>query len=205
MADDVVARDESKPFPIHPEGQFAAVCVDTVDLGLRVEQFEGKAKKLTSKCAIVYATGASDPDTGEMLTVAPELTVSMYETSGLRVLLEAWRGKSYTEEQAKDGVKLAKMVGHPALIVVEHKRSGKGRSYAKIKAIMPLPEGMPKAILPAEYVRADFWDKRKKAYAAEVVEFRKGAQRPVGAAAGGNGNFSDYPEALDEEDDDLPF
>jgi hypothetical protein len=188
MTDEITAQDSGSTFTPHAEGQFAAVCVDVVDLGQRVEQFAGKPPRLAPKCALVFLTTAADKS-----DIAAEVTVSMGEKANLRILLESWRGKSYTPEQAAAGVPLHKLVGQPALLSVEHKRSGKGKTYAKIKTISPLPAGLP-APSADGYKRPDFWAERKKQYAEEAARF----QATVVAR-------SEEPVQPVEEDDDLPF
>ena len=99
MADAVTARNEGQKFTPHPEGPYAAVCVDVLNLGDRVETYQGKVK-IAPKCALVFRTGELRDD-GTPFEVAIEFTVSMYDRASLRKFLEAWRGKPYTEEQAE--------------------------------------------------------------------------------------------------------
>ena len=201
MADTVTARDEGQKFTPHPEGQFAAVCVDVVNLGERVEQFKDQPKKLVPKVALVFQTGEVNADTGDLHQVSVEFTVSMGEKANLRKFLEAWRGKKYTDEQAEEGVPVHKLEGQAGYITVEQRKAkSSGNTYATINAIMPLPKGMMKPTLPA-YTRPEFWTERKKANAEAAAAFKR-ELHPVGAAAG---SFEDFPEALDGGDDDLPF
>lgn len=195
MADQVTAKDSGVKFLPHPEGQFVARCVDTINLGERVEQFQNNPPRVVSKCALVFQTPERNPETGEQHIVHAEFTVSMNEKAGLRLLLEAWRGKTYTDEQAEAGVPVHKLVGQAALISVEHKKSAGGRTYAKIKTISAVPKGLEVPALEP-YTRAEFWTKRKEEYAAEVAKHRGPAR---------DESFNDYPEALDDEGDDLPF
>ena len=194
MADEINVKGSESKFRPHPEGQFPAVCVDTINLGERVEQYPGKPARVVHKCAVVFLTGAENPDTGELHDLSAEFTVSMHENAGLRKLLESWRGKSYSEDEAEKGVPLHKLVGVGALVSVEHKKSGSGRTYAKIKSISPLPKQIAKPTLP-EYKRPEFWEERKKAYAAEVAKFRGDQEQHDDYAGVGAG----------EGDDDLPF
>ncbi len=197
MPDQVTAKDSGKTFTPHPAGQFAARCVDTVDLGECVSTFPGSPDTLVHKCAIVFRTGELNAESGKDIDIAQEFTVSMNEKANLRKFLEAWRGKGYRAEQIKEGVPLDKLVNQWALISVDQKQSAKGRTYAIIKSISPLPEVMPKpTLLP--YGREDYWNEKKKANAAAAAEFRaKIGAAPLGA--------TEDDLRLDEEDDDLPF
>lgn len=193
MPDHVMARDSGKKFSPHPEGQFAARCVDVIDLGDRWKEFPGSPGKITPVCALLFETGEINEE-GVPYTVAKEFTVSMHEKSALRQFLESWRGKSYSEAEARAGVPLDKLTGHPALVSVEHRTSAGGRTYATFRTIAPLPKAMPAPELPA-YTRADYWAERKAEYAVEVAK-----HAPSHA-------FQAPPPAFEDDDlsDDLPF
>jgi hypothetical protein len=92
-------------------------------------------------------------------------------------------------------VPIHKLVGQAALIQVVHKLSTKGRVYAKISSIMPLPKGMTASKVPA-YDRPAFWTERKEQYASELAEH-------LGKHTNGGGpGLEDVP---DPDEDDLPF
>jgi hypothetical protein len=198
MADVINAKDNGGGgFKPHPEGQFGAVCVDVIDLGERLKTW-GDKPKVAQMCALVFMTGEQNEETGHLHDVHQEFTVSMFESANLRLFLEAWRGRSYTEEQAKDGVPLHKLVGQPALISVTHKASKKGRTYATIQSIMPLPKGMvAPSVDPEQYERASFWADRKKGYADELATFRSrtapAADEYAGVPANGVDDISNLP------------
>lgn len=207
MADQITASDAGAKFSPHPAGQFGLVCVDTIDLGLRVKAYPGSPTTLSKACALVFWSGEKNEQAGTMHEVSAEFTVSMNEKAKLRKFLEDWRGRSYTNAEAQAGVPLDKLVGAPALGAIEHKESKAGRSYATLKAIQPLPKGMPKPDVDlATYVRGEYWEKRKAAYAAEVATYRGQSAGGFDATKAPPHNFDDFPAALeDPEDDDLPF
>jgi hypothetical protein len=198
MSDTIVAKNTEAKFKSHPEGQFIGRCVDTINLGEKVEEYPGTPPKLVSKCALVFRTGERNDETGEYIDIAREFSISMGDKSNLRKFLEQWRGKPYTEAQLDEGVPLHKLTGNWGLLSVSHKTSGAGRTYANIAACVGVPKQMQDN-LPEfeEYHRAEYWEKRKQEYAEEVQKFR-----------GGNGNGS-YESANArkpfEDDDDLPF
>lgn len=188
MADQVTATNKDKPFAIHPEGQYTAVCVDGIDLG---EQHNEKFGNWSRKYAIVFQTTETNPDTGKRFEVAERYTVSMSEKANLRKFLSQWRGKPYTNAEAEEGAPLHKLEGVNALVQIAHNTSqATGKTYANIISIMPLPKGMPR-IKAEGYERAEYWaDVKAKARQPE----------PVGA-----GDYEDFPQALEETEDDLPF
>jgi len=192
MADAINATKTAAKFENHPEGSFAARCVDTIDLGEKVSSFPGSPTKLLHRCAIVFRTGELNA-AGEPIDMAQEFTVSMHEKSTLRPFLERWRGKSYTEEQVEQGVPLDKLVGAPAFISVEHKTSQKGRTYGAIIGIAPVPKSMTVPEFP-KYTRAPYWEERKATYAQEAEAYRKTVGAPKATR-----------HDTDDLEDSLPF
>jgi hypothetical protein len=197
MADTITARGADSKFRPHPDGQFVAQCVDAIDLGEKVEDYPGTPEKLAHKCALVFRTGEKNPETGDLIDIAQEFTVSMGEKANLRKALESWRGKPYTEAQIAEGVPIHKLTGNYALIAVAHKQSGKGRTYAFIQSIVPVPAAM-RGTLPSfpAYTRADYWQTRKEEYATAANAFRAKHAAPPS---------DDFEYATADDDADLPF
>jgi hypothetical protein len=194
MPDEVNARDQGGKFTPHEEGQFAARCADTINLGQRIETFPGQPTRVVDKVAIVFVTD-SEQETKE---IAVEYTVSMNEKANLRKFLESWRGKSYTEPEAKKGVALHKLVGATALLSIEHHTSRTGRTYGKIVSVGPLPKSMPAPTIEG-YKRPEFWAERKRSYADEAAKWVATMSKMQG---------EDYPDQAPEDDDadsPLPF
>jgi hypothetical protein len=203
MSDTIVARGSESKFQPHPEGQYVGQCVDTIDLGEKVQDFPGSTPYLGASCALVFRTGERNADTGDYVDIAREYTVSMGEKSNLRKDLERWRGKAYTKEQIEAGVPLDKLTGNHALLTVSHRVSGKGRTYANITAIVGVPKQMASTVdRYDDYVRDEYWAQKKAEYAEAAKRFRE-ESAPRTKATGGE--FEDFPDALADEDDDLPF
>lgn len=207
MADQVTARSapsesDGKYLP-HPEGQHVMACVDVIDLGEELSDWQG-VLKIQPKIALVFASGKRNPETDEPLLVAAEFTNSMFTKANLRQFLEMWRGRSYTDEQAEAGVPLHKLVGHGGIVSVEHKLSRNNRTYAKIRGITPLMEGMTAPAVPS-YERPAFWETKKAEYAEAVARHRAIEERHVPPPQ----DFSAMPDAIRKgiEDDAsiLPF
>lgn len=200
--DSITAKSSGKSFTPHPEGQFVAVCCDVIDFGEKVEEFPGMPAKLSHKCGIVFRTGELGGD-GKPIDVVREFTVSMNDKANLRKFLEAWRAKSYTDDQAEEGAPLEKLAGKGALVTIEHKTSGAGRTYANLIGISPIPKQMASIALPAtgDYERPDYLLKRKEEYAEEAKRFRATVNAPKSTR---NDDYEGFPEDTGS-DDDLPF
>ena len=191
MADSITARADDKPFTIPPEGSYTAICVDIVDMGEQLNEHFGKWQH---KCALIFQIDEKNPDTGRRFEMAERHSVTMGEKANLRKFLGQWRGKMYSDAEAKEGAPLEKLVGVNALVQIGHKASpSTGKVYANIISIMPLPKAMPK-IAPEKYERAEYW-----------ADVKKKARQP-GAIPSESG-FGDFPQALEdnEDPDSLPF
>jgi hypothetical protein len=197
MADTITAKGNDSKFKPHPDGQFVAQCVDAINLGESVETFPGKPEKLVPKCALVFRTGEKNLDTGELIDIAQEFTVSMGEKANLRKALESWRGKPYTEQQIEEGVPIHKLAGNWALITVAQKRSRSDRLYAFVQSVVGVPAAMRTALptFPV-YERAEYWQTRKDEYAKAAKEFRAKHAAPPS-------DDDDLPPV--DGEDDLPF
>ena len=146
----IIAKNDGGSYRVHPEGQYPAVCCDVVDLGMVKVEFGGKTKQ-QHKIRVVFQTDERDPDTRKRLQTSQRFTLSMHEKANLRKFLESWRGRAYTEDEAKAGVDVELMVGVHALLQVTHTTKN-GKTYDNITSIMRLPKGMPKLEIQ-DYVR----------------------------------------------------
>jgi hypothetical protein len=193
MADSVQTRtSDGKAYTPHPEGQYAAVCVDVLDLGEHPESYKNQPAELKHKIALVFWTGEVNPDTGKPYEITREFTNSMGPKANLRGFLSDWRGKSYSEDEARKPVPLDKLEGVSALMTIEHKSNAAGdRTYANIRSIAPLPKGMQK-VDGKGYQRAEFWAKRKAEYRTLADAWRATHQE-----------FTDEPPPDDETE--MPF
>lgn len=200
--DEVVAKDGGGNFTPHPEGQFAMVCADVVNLGTTVETYQGSSPREVPKAALVFISGARQAD-GTLTQVTVEMSVFASDKANLRKFLESWRGRSYNPDQIREGLPLHKLFHQHGLLSIEHITTRSGKLFAKVRSISPLPEQMPKvsAEVLAEYTRPKFLADRKAAYAELLARHRgKG-----GNGNGHSGNEPPLPDLPPEEDDDLPF
>ena len=177
MTDDIIVKRE--PQEIHPEGQFGALCVDIIALGMRVQDFQGH-ESASEACAFIFTTLEKNTK-GYAFTIQTEMNVSTSAKSKLLKFLERWNGRTFTSEELGSGFKLSEYIGKPALISLVRKISKLGNPRVEIDTIMPLPKGMP-APLRGDYRRAEFWERKKEEYAAAYSRFMSRTMRgePLG-------------------------
>lgn len=175
----IIAKNEGGTFTPAPEGQFQAVCVDVVDMGILESTWEGKVRKV-HKIRIVFQLDELGED-GKPFMVSQFLTLSLGEKANLRKFLESWRGKKFSADELRDGFDVEKLIGAGALIQVVHAEKGE-KVYANIQSIMKAPKGAA-PLQPKDYVRVQ--------------------DRPENGAS--TPDAREYGHAVEEELESLPF
>lgn len=120
-------------------GLHPGVCVALYDVGTHTDPIHNKEKR---KYVFVFELPAAPPIEidGQKLprTLSMNVTASMHPKGILRPMLENWRGKKFTDEQAGE-YDITKVLGQRALVNVVHEESN-GKTYANIKAVLPAPK-----------------------------------------------------------------
>mgnify|MGYP001604308795 CR=1 FL=1 len=135
-----------------PAGVFIGRCYSLVDLGTQLTNGQ-YGEKLQHKVKIAWElfgedeSGAPltvDVDGKEMpMTISKSYTLSLHEKAGLRRDLSAWRGKDFTEEEAK-AFDVSKLVGAYCMINATTSETA-GKTYTNVAGITPLPGALKNA------------------------------------------------------------
>lgn len=145
-------------FKMIPPGVHIGRCFRIVDLGTQEETYEGDTK-LLPKLAIYWELHGEDEegnplmtDNGEPMFIWQEYTRSLGQKAKLRSALESWRGRPFTEDELK-GFDVSKLINAYCMVNVTHKQSQKGKTYANVTSLTPLPAALrnvkPAPILPS--------------------------------------------------------
>ncbi len=134
----IIVESKGGKFEKCPEGVHFAVCVGIWDLGTQPSELYEPTRQVMFSWEIV---GDESPS-GEPYFVSQSFTMSLHEKSKLRPKLEAWRGKPFTEQEAKR-YDLTERLGKPCQIQVVHADGRNGKSYANVTTLMQLPKGVP--------------------------------------------------------------
>lgn len=137
-----VARMTDKDFPIAPAGTQVARCYQVIDLGHQKVVWQDE-DKWVPKILLTWELLGSDKMTdGRPFAISNRYTLSLSKKSILRPMLEAWRGKPFADEEARE-FEVKKVLGAYCMLNVVHKDEG-DRTYANVAAVMALPKDMPK-------------------------------------------------------------
>lgn len=130
-----------------PQGVFIGRCYSLIDLGtqLSVGQFGEKLQhKIRLSWELLDVDENDQPLTVEVdgkqmpMTISKSYTVSLHEKASLRKDLAAWRGKDFTEEEAK-AFDVSKLVGVYAMVNVAISETN-GKTYSNVASLTALPK-----------------------------------------------------------------
>lgn len=135
-----------------PPGAYIGRCYSLIDLGTQLTTGQ-YGEKLQHKLRIGWELFGEDEngepltidvDGKEMpLTITKGYTVSLHEKSGLRRDLAAWRGKDFTDDEAK-GFDVSKLIGAYCMVNCTVSESN-GKTYTNVAGLTPLPGALKNA------------------------------------------------------------
>ena len=135
-----------------PSGAFIGRCYSLIDLG--TQHSEGQwGPKDQHKIQIGWELFGEDDD-GQPLTVEYDgktmpmtikksYTVSLHEKSGLRRDLASWRGRDFTDEEAK-AFDISKLMGAYCMVNVTTSENN-GKTYSNVAGLTKLPTALKDA------------------------------------------------------------
>lgn len=149
------SKDDDKTFKLVSPGAKTAICNLVADCGMQQSGFGLKHKvyirfEVPSERVEWEKDGKKHEGPAH---IGQQFTVSLSKKSVLRGFLESWRGRPFTKEELA-GFDLFNIVGAPCILNIVHEKSEDGgKTYANIKAIMPLPSGSAKPTPENELLR----------------------------------------------------
>jgi hypothetical protein len=206
-----------------PPGAYIGRCFSLVDLGTQLSSGQ-YGEKMLHKIRIGWELFGDDeagnPLTidvdGKMmpLTISKSYTMSLGDKANLRRDLAAWRGKDFTDEEAK-GFDVSKLLNVYCMVNATQSETN-GKTYTNVAGITPLPGALrnakPAPVHPVITFDLDapdmkvfdtFHEKLQNAIKAspEWQKLHKQAPAQSGPPAGHPAAASGF----DQMDDDIPF
>jgi len=135
-----------------PPGVYIGRCYSLVDLGTQTTNGQ-YGEKHQHKIRVAWELFGEDEngqpltidvDGKEMpMTISKSYTVSLNEKAGLRKDLSAWRGRDFTDEEAK-AFDVSKLIGAYCMVNVTTSENN-GKTYSNVGGLTPLPSALKNA------------------------------------------------------------
>ena len=208
----ITAQNTGKTFELVPAGNHIARCFQMIEIGTVTEEIMKKQKRLYKvriSWELPNEKKVFDQAKGEQpFSISKKYTLSMHEKSNMRKDLESWRGKGFTDDEAK-AFDITKLLGVPCMVNIIHKTSQGGNQYAAISSVTPMPKGMlcPPQINSTFVLSYDDvdWDSKYLTlpdYVKELIETTPEFHKRLDA---GHNDIGDEPVVTQDTGDDLPF
>jgi len=201
-----------------PPGLHLARCYRIVDLGTQQTEYMGEIKH-QRKIMLGWELHGKDDEGNELVTnngnplaIFKNYTLSWNDKANLRIDLQGWRNKPFSEEEMRR-FDISSVLGAWCMLNVVQRPGKNGKMFSNVGSIAPVPSvvkqaGLPPAVNPNQLFRLaepdvelfDTFGKglKEKIQASpewQAFQNRKGAQKPGKAPSSG----------FDDMDDDLPF
>jgi len=189
-------------------GSYPARCIQVVELGTHDKTWKNEAKKV-EELMITWELSELMED-GKPFVVNWRGTNSLSEKANLYKMLNAWRGKPFTEAELNE-FHLGKLLGAACLISVVTETGKNGKEYTNVSSIMPLPKGMkaidqvnPSVDFGICDLGGEEWDKLWP-WVQKIVEQSDEGKEFFGQAPPKEDRRDDQQESGMNPDDDIPF
>ena len=146
-------EDKGGDFERCPPGAHLARCYRIIDLGTQKSEYMGQVKYL-HKIMVGWEIHGSD-DAGEPLkmrdkrpfAIFKNYTLSWSEKANLRIDLQSWRGKQFTEEETRR-FDLKTLLNVWCMLNIIDRAGSDGKTYSNVNGITPVPSVIKQAGLP---------------------------------------------------------
>jgi hypothetical protein len=213
-----IVEDTGESFERCPAGMHLGRCYRIIDLGTQKSEFKGEIK-FQHKIMLGWEIHGAKDDGSKLLmadgrpfAIFKNYTLSWSEKANLRLDLQSWRGKAFTQEEMRR-FDLSTVMGAWCMLNVIDKPSKTGnRVYSNVDGITPVPTlikqaGYPQAVNKNEMFNLtdpdwamfeNFSDNLKKKIISspEFGKAKGGAQPDSSNSA---------PSQFDDIDDQIPF
>jgi hypothetical protein len=149
-----IVEDKGGNFERCPAGMHLGRCYRIVDLGTQKSEYMGQVKYL-HKIMVGWEIHGTD-DSGKTIqmkdgrpfAIFKNYTLSWSEKANLRLDLQSWRGKSFTQEEMRK-FDLKNVLGAWCMLNVIERAGQNGNTYANVDGITPVPSIIKQNGLPA--------------------------------------------------------
>ena len=213
-----IVEDKGGEFERCPPGMHLARCYRIVDLGTQKKEYKGVAKLLHQITVYWEIHGVGDDGEplkmgdGRPFGVFQNYTLSWSPKANLRLDLQAWRGKPFTEEEMQR-FDLKNILNQWCMLNLIENKGNDGKTYINVNGVTPVPSvikkgGLPEPVNPNEIFQLSnpdmamfekFHDKLKSKIMQSPEWQKLQGKTPAATPAPSEGRFGE------DDSDDIPF
>jgi hypothetical protein len=160
-----IVEDKGGNFERCPSGMHLARCYRIVDLGTQKSEYMGQVKHLHKIMLGWEIHGMDDSGSqikmndGRPFAIFKNYTLSWSEKASLRLDLQSWRGKPFSQEEMRR-FDLKNVLGAWCMLNVIDRDGQDGKVYSNVAGITPVPamikqNGLPEAVNKNELFKID--------------------------------------------------
>lgn len=179
-----------------PVGNHVARCIKLTDLGTQHGEYQGVPNIRNQVLVTWELCNEMMPELGKPFIVSNFYTNSLNEKATLRAHLESWRGRAFTEDEAKS-FDLMNVLGKPCMVQIIHTEAGK----ARVASVGSMPKGIsaPEPMNPPEAFWLDEWT------AESYEKVPEGIRKIIEKSDEWRARSQPKPAAMDGMKDDIPW
>ena len=161
-----IVEDTGGNFERCPPGMHLGRCYRIVDLGTQKSEYMGEVKYL-HKIMLGWEIHGSD-DNGKALkmndgrpfAIFKNYTLAWSEKANLRIDLQAWRGKAFTQEEMRK-FDLQNILGAWCMLNIIERQGQNGNTYSNVSSVTPVPSVIKQSGLPQPINKNEMFNLQK--------------------------------------------
>lgn len=215
------AEDTGGSFERCPPGLHLARCYRIIDLGTQKTEYMGQPK-LQHKITIFWEIHGTKEDgtplrlaDGRPFSIFKNYTLSWSEKANLRLDLQSWRGRPFTQEEVRRFDLTNVLDAWCMLNIIERPAKTGNKVYSNVESVTPVPSIIKQSGLPAQVNKGEIFNLNEpdfalfetfsdslKAKIQASPEWERVAGKTPGQA---QSSPAGAPGGFDNMDDDIPF
>ena len=212
-----IVEDKGGNFERCPPGMHLGRCYRIVDLGTQKTEYMGEIKYL-HKIMLGWEIHGSDENgkplkmnDGRPFAIFKNYTLAWSEKANLRIDLQAWRGKAFTQEEMRK-FDLKNILGAWCMLNIIERTGQNGNTYSNVSNVTPVPSvikqsGLPQAVNKNELFNLQEPDMALFDTFSDALK-TKITSSPEWEKLQGKQNIPDIQPSLSSQldpDEDIPF
>jgi hypothetical protein len=161
-----IVEDTGGNYERCPSGMHLARCYRIVDLGTQKSEYMGEVKYL-HKIMLGWEIHGSDDNEkalkmndGRPFAIFKNYTLAWSEKANLRIDLQAWRGKAFTQEEMRK-FDLQNILGAWCMLNIIERQGQNGNTYSNVSSVTPVPSVIKQSGLPQPINKNEMFNLQK--------------------------------------------